>query len=149
MLEYLIVIASGLVSTTYGFGEYMCGDIGSPAPCVEGAVTASGVTFDPEAPQAAIAAPTSYKLKPTHIYLKVDGGKCKKIALVDKMNPRYIGRRGFDLTPKAVQLLTGKPAVSTWSGIVHVCGVREWREAFYGAYPTHILDLSVEIANND
>lgn len=119
----LLVIASGLISTTYGYGEVMCGDIHSPRPCAAGAITASGVAFDPRLPQVALAAPTHLRLPASHIWLRVPGGECRRIALVDKMNPRYIGVRGFDLTPRAVELLTGKPATRHWSGRVYVCSV--------------------------
>lgn len=124
MLEYLLVIASGLLSTTYGWGESYCGDIGKPVPCQRGAITASGVEFNPALAQAAIAAPSHVRFKPTYIMLKVDGGKCRRVHLVDKSNPRWVGRRGFDLTPEAVRVLTGRTPTKHWSGIVHVCGVK-------------------------
>lgn len=146
MLEYLIIIASGLLSTTYGHGEINCGDIGSPVPCEVGAVTASGVPFDPSLPQAAVAAPSDLRLRARSIKLRVDGGPCRKIQLVDKMNPRYIGKRGFDLTPEAVRLLTGKPATAAWSGIVHVCGLSDWRDALNRTQPLHIIDTSHTLA---
>lgn len=119
----LLITASGLMSTTYGFAEYKCGDIGFPVRCSYGAITASGEVFDPKEPQVAIAAPTPFRLKATNIWLKTEDGPCKKVRLVDKMNPRYIGVRGFDLSPAAVELLTGKPAHPRWSATVHVCAV--------------------------
>lgn len=119
----LLIIASGLLSSTYGHGERFCGDIGFPVPCELGAITASGVAFNPGLAQAAIAAPTRMVMRDSFIYLRVDSGPCRKIHLVDKMNPRWIGKRGFDLTPAAVKLLTGKPATRHWSGRVFVCSV--------------------------
>ena len=119
-IETLLLIASLMRSTTYGYGEFMCGDIGKPVPCAKGAITASGIEFDPSLPMAAIAAPTKFVLRAKVIGLRVEGGKCKRIHLVDKMNPRYIGVRGFDLSPAAVKLLTGD-AHPKWSGRVEVC----------------------------
>ena len=129
MLDQLLLIASGLLASTYGHGEQMCGDIGKPVPCRYGAITASGVIFDPKKPQAAIAAPTDYVITERTIYLRVRGGTCQPIQLVDKMNPRYIGNRGFDLTPAAVRLLTGKPASEFFLQPVYVCikpGIRKY-----------------------
>jgi len=119
----LLITASGLISTTYGHGEKFCGDIGKAVACELGAITASGVRFDPQLPQAAIAAPIRMVMRDSFVWLRVAGGPCSKIHLVDKMNPRYIGKRGFDLSPAAVELLTGKPATRHWSGVVHVCSV--------------------------
>lgn len=122
----LLVIASGLTSTTYGFGEHNCGDIGRPRICATGAITASGVPFVISVPQAAIAAPTKMRLGASVVWLRLGDdqhGPCHPVALVDKMNPRYIGVRGFDLNPAAQSLLTGKPATRHWSGRVHVCSV--------------------------
>ncbi len=123
-IETLLLIASLMRSTTYGYGEFMCGDVGKPRPCEKGAITASGVEFDPTKPMAAIAAPFNMVLKAQVIGLRVEGGKCKRIHLVDKMNPRYIGKRGFDLSPAAVRLLTGD-AHPGWSGRVEVCSLRK------------------------
>lgn len=119
----LLITASGLVSTTYGFGEHNCGDIGRPVPCVSGAITASGVPFAVSVPQVAVAAPTKMRMGASVVWLRVGSGKCYPVALVDKLNPRYIGVRGFDLNPAAQALLTGKPATRHWSGVVHVCSV--------------------------
>lgn len=119
----LLIIASGLTATTYGYGEKNCGDIGFPVACDSMATTASGVRFVPTEAQVAIAAPTNLRIQATSIYLRVAGGPCKLVQLVDKMNPRYIGVRGFDLSPGAVELLTGQPASPRWSGVVHVCSI--------------------------
>lgn len=121
-IETFLLIASLMRSTTYGYGELMCGDVGSPRPCEKGAITASGVEFDPTKPMAAIAAPFNFVLKAKVIGLRVEGGKCRRIHLVDKMNPRYIGKRGFDLSPAAVKLLTGD-SHPNWSGRVEVCNL--------------------------
>lgn len=123
-LNQLLLLASMLTSTTYGHGELMCGDIGKAVPCVKGAVTASGLPFDPTVPMVAIAAPTAMVLKARTIGLRVPGGKCRGVKLADKMNPRYVGVRGFDLTPAAVALLTGAPATKHWSGRVELCKLR-------------------------
>lgn len=120
-LETLIFVASSVISTTYGYGEVNCGDIGEPEACQIGAITASGLPFDPSIPFVAIAAPTSFQLKPHSVYLKTKTGKCHRLDILDKMNPRYIGERGFDLSPAAVELLTGKPAHAGWSERLFLC----------------------------
>lgn len=120
-LETLLLIASGLMSTTYGHDELACGDVKTPRPCSIGAVTASGVPFDPSLPQVAIAAPERFILKHSVIGLRIKGGQCKSVNLVDKMHHRWIGERGFDLTPAAVRLITGKAPTEHWSGVLFVC----------------------------
>lgn len=122
-LDILLFLSSLLPSTTYGYGELRCGDIGQPVACDGNAVTASGEAFDPTKPQVAIAAPLRLVLKAKWVGLKVEGGKCKWVRLTDKMNPRYVGVRGFDLTPAAVRLLTGKDGGKYWSGRVEVCKI--------------------------
>lgn len=124
MLEFL-VIASGLTASTYGYGEKMCGDVGKAVPCVAGELTASGVVFDPDLPQAALAAPKNVIITPTWIHIRVDNGPCVKVHLVDKMNPRWVGERGLDLTPAAVEKLTGSPAKPYWKGQVFVCNLAD------------------------
>ena len=121
LIEYYLMIASLVPSTTYGHGELMCGDVGKPVACAVGAVTASGVPFNPAVPMVAIAMPANRRLVARHVWLRVEGGECRRVRLTDKMNARYIGVRGFDLTPAAVRLLTGKPATKHWSGRVEVC----------------------------
>jgi hypothetical protein len=123
MLVYLI-LANGLLSSTYGWGENNCGDIGKAVPCQAGAITASGIKLDHSSPQAAIAVPKNYRLKATYIRLRIEGGKCTDIHLVDKMNPRYIGKRGFDLTPKALHML-GVKGHRDWTGKIYVCNIQE------------------------
>jgi hypothetical protein len=113
--------SSGSISSVYGFGEMFCGDIGHAVACDSRATTASGLPFDPTYPMAAIAAPTNMALKAQVIGLQVAGGKCQAILLADKMHPKWIGVRGFDLTPAAVTLLTGKPATKYWKDRVFVC----------------------------
>jgi hypothetical protein len=120
-LAAYLLIASGITATTYGHGEFNCGDVESPRQCAAGAVTASGESFVPDYPSAAIAAPARLIVRGQWIKLRVDEGPCFAVRLNDKMNPRYIGTRGFDLSPAAVELLTGQPAHPRWSGRVHVC----------------------------
>lgn len=123
LFELLLSTASGLPASTYGVGERMCGDVHKPAACVRGAITASGEPFKPqEIPSAAIAAPFRLKLAAKWVYLKLQGPyPCRKVRLNDKMNPRYLGKRGFDVSPAGVRLLTGRPATSHWSHVVEVC----------------------------
>lgn len=122
LLELLLATASGLPASTYGFGEKMCGDVGAPRSCAVGATTASGEAFDPRIPTAAIAAPSRMQLQARWVWLRIADGpyKCVRVRLNDKMNPRWIGRRGFDLTPAAVLKLGGEPTPK-WSGRVVVC----------------------------
>lgn len=123
LFEFLLSVASGLPASTYGFAEGRCGDVGKPVPCSVGAVTASGEPFHPTTvPSAAVAAPFKVRLDARWIRLKLEGPfPCKRVRLNDKMHPRYIGVRGFDLSPSAVRLLTNRPAQSYWSGVVEVC----------------------------
>lgn len=102
----------------------MCGDVGSPRACSHGATTSSGETFDPARATAALAAPFRLYLQGSTVYLKLVGPyPCRKIRLNDKMHPRYIGVRGFDLSPGAVRSLTGRAPRRDWSGRVDVCWV--------------------------
>jgi hypothetical protein len=123
LIAYLL-LASLVPSTTYGYGEIMCGDVGKPRRCSDGAVTASGLVFDTKVPQVALALPARMRLKSRRIKLRLPGGKCQTVTLADKMNERYIGVRGFDLNPAALELLTGKGAVPHWSGRVELCDIR-------------------------
>lgn len=124
-----IMVASGLRATTYGWGtgDKHCGDIGKPVECRKGLFTASGEVFDPMLPQMAVAAPTGLRMRPVVLPVRLIKGKCKYLRVVDKMNPRYIGKRGFDLTPASVRLLGG---ISTryWSGKVKVCNMLMGRQ---------------------
>lgn len=107
-------------STTYGYGEFYCGDIGRPRPCERGAITASGEPFDPDLPTAAVFAPTNLRIIPTVVHMRIDDGPCAEILVTDKGNPRFIGKRGFDLTPGALRALGIEPH-SKWSGYVQPC----------------------------
>jgi hypothetical protein len=120
-LTAYLLLASMFPSTTYGYGEMMCGDVGKPQPCDSRAVTASGLAFNPETPQVALALPIRLRLKAMRVRLRIPGGQCRWVTLADKMNERWIGVRGFDLNPAAQRLLTGRPATSYWSGRVELC----------------------------
>ena len=123
-MELLITTALSLTATTYGWGEKMCGDIGRPRACIDGAVTASGQPFKPSIPSAAVPAPTNRRIQPTILYLKLKGvpnAPCVGIVLNDKANPRWIGQRGLDLSPAAVQALTGRMPTPYWKGEVEQC----------------------------
>jgi hypothetical protein len=124
LLDMLLAVASGLPASTYGSAdELMCGDVGKAVRCSRGALTASGEVFKPyEVPSAAIAAPFRLRLSARWVYLKLQGPyPCRKVRLNDKMNPRWIGKRGLDLSPASVRLLTGRPATAYWSHVVEVC----------------------------
>lgn len=115
-----VFIAHGLPATTYGYGEKMCGDIGKPRSCTVGAITASGEAFDPHVASAAIALPTKIRMSAKNIWIRTAKSACIRVRLNDKMNPRYIGKIGLDLSPAAVYNLTGKRN-KTWSGIIFIC----------------------------
>jgi hypothetical protein len=112
-------------ATTYGWGESMCGDIGKPRPCLRGAKTASGELFQPHrVPSAAVPAPTNKRLRASWIGLRlqgVPGAPCVRVRLNDKANPRWIGKRGLDLSPAAVRELTQNLPTPHWSGKVEQC----------------------------
>jgi hypothetical protein len=120
-LAVWILLATKSISTTYGYGELMCGDPGKVRPCKKGAVTASGDIFDPDIPSMAIAIPANYKMPSVTIQVRDVSGKCHTVRLNDKMNEKWIGHRGFDISPAAVELITGKPATPTWSGVIELC----------------------------
>lgn len=117
----LIALAFRFHATTYGWSETMCGDIGTPVPCSYGAVTASGIEFDPEIPMAAIPAPTEMRMRPMFVWMQIGTGPCVPILVADKAHPRWIGNRGFDLTPAAIRALTGMEPYPFWSGRVRPC----------------------------
>ena len=121
-----LLVAHGLPSTTYGHSEKNCGHPSAPVACAYGAITATGERFDPSIPTAALALPASVRIrKNTTVFMRVEGGKCHPIKVNDKMNHRYVGQRGFDLTPAAVELLTGSPAKPYWSSKVYLCSKGE------------------------
>lgn len=107
----------------------MCGDIGKAQSCTKGAVTAAGHTFKPHTiPSAAVPAPTKQRMHVHILHLRLQGvqdAPCVAIILNDKANPRWIGKRGFDLSPAAVRALTGKEPTRHWSGKVEECLPKE------------------------
>lgn len=119
LLEF-ILIAFTVPASTYGYGEYMCGEVEAPKACEYGAITASGQIFDPELATAAVFAPFSLRMYPVIVTMQVEGGPCVEITVNDKGNPRYIGERGFDLTPGALQKLGVRPHPQ-WSGMLYPC----------------------------
>lgn len=119
-LQEALNTASGLIATTYGYGELMCGEVGSPRPCNNNAVTFTGMKFEPNAPSVAIFAPKKLRFPSTFIRIRVEDGPCGWVVLNDKGNARFFKKRGFDLTPGALLLLGIKPS-PYWKGVVHVC----------------------------
>ena len=121
-LELLIALASGLRATTYGHGELSCGAY-PPRPCVAGEVTASGEVFVPDIPSAAVASPRGMRMRAKWIWIRIASGPtpCVKVRLNDKSHQRWLGNRGFDLSPGAVRLLTKRPPRADWSATVEVC----------------------------
>lgn len=123
LLLNLLLLASGMRATVYGYGEIMCGSTGKPVACKEGAVTSSGMPFNPKLPMVAVPAPSALRFAPMKIGLRVPGGKCVEVWLADKSHPRWIGQRGFDMSPAAVKAITGKTPDRYWSGAVEVCSL--------------------------
>lgn len=125
-MNSFLLLALSLNATVYGLGEFNCGDYDQePQKCAHGAITASGVTFDPKEIGAALPMPRNRRLRPTSVWLKTDSGYCLEVPIIDKGNERYVGVRGLDLTPATVHAITGKPATSSWSGKLEVCDVSE------------------------
>jgi hypothetical protein len=116
-----IALASGLLATTYGHGESKCG-VEVAIPCIAGARTASGEVLHADVPSVAIAAPVWLRIRARWIYLRTENSACHRVRLNDKMNSRHIGRKGFDLSPLALVMLTGK-SDKHWSGRVFVCSI--------------------------
>ncbi len=137
-----ILIAHGLVSTVYGFGEHRCGDVGHTRACDNTAITASGETFDPTQPTMAVAAPFDQPIEARWMYIKTRTSPCVRVRLNDKLNPRYIGKRGFDLSPATVVLLTGKTATQTWSDQVYLCKPHPTADRRWNVHPAfhNIID---------
>lgn len=121
-IDKYVELAFKYRASTYGYGEIMCGDIGAPRRCKSGALTASGEVFNPYLPTAAVFAPTKLRMSARYVWMKMKGGpyNCRMIRVNDKGNPRFIGERGFDLTPGAVLLLGGTPS-PTWGGRLERC----------------------------
>lgn len=118
-----ILAASGTTATTYGYGEQYCGEE-EPISCDLGAITASGVPFDPNLPQAAIALKQQTVMHPIIVGLRTESGPCAPIQFVDKKHARFYGSdHPFDLTPGALRAMGVLPS-ATWSGRVYVCEVK-------------------------
>lgn len=135
-LMYYIKIASGLLATTYGHGELMCGDVNKPRACAYGATTSNGSMFDPSDVTAAVAASSVVRVPPSGVRVHVrivvrepghpfSAGPCKQILITDKMNERWVGVRGWDLTPGAVAYLGGVPS-PLWSAKLELCRPEKW-----------------------
>jgi hypothetical protein len=106
-----------LPASVYGLGEVACGDVDAPRPCIKGATTASGETFDPQALTAAVFLPARFRARPHYVHVRVPpkrdgepGGPCVRLWVNDKGNARFTGQRGLDVTPAAFKALTGTPA---------------------------------------
>lgn len=122
-LQDLITLALSLTATTYGHGEIKCGEPGKARPCARGAITSSGIPFDPQLKLAAVPAPKGMIIRPTIVRVKDVKGNCVSILLADKKHWRYIGTRmgGLDLSPAAVEAITHQPATRHWTGRLQAC----------------------------
>lgn len=115
-----IELALSLPATVYGKGELMCGDPGKVVPCDSNATTASGDPFDPQALTVAVPLPAKRIMRPMRLCLEnPQTGKRVWVTVNDKANERWIGQRGFDMTPATYKALTGKQA-RPWSSIEQV-----------------------------
>lgn len=116
MILELVAAAALVPATTYGWGERMCGDPGKTVLCATGATTASGIKFDPQQAHVAIHAPKRYRLRKGKFicFMHVSGAQVF-LPVTDKK-----GRKGFDLSPKAVEMLGYKPT-RYWSAKVQLC----------------------------
>lgn len=117
-----VKLASAFISTTYGYGEMMCGDTDKPQVCSKGAITASGVPFEPDKPTIAVPMPANMRLRaPLSVSLYSEAlGECVQMWLTDKKNAKFIGNGGLDLSPGALKALGIKPS-KHWSGRVELC----------------------------
>lgn len=124
--------ADGKVSTTYGWGEWMCGDYGHPAPCAKGAITASGEMFHPDdEASAALFIPRRFGIYKGAVTVRLTLSPdretgCVNVRINDKGNERYYGRLGFDLSKKALKRLLEEQNQehlfkAQWMGEVYVC----------------------------
>lgn len=129
LLIYLHLAASH-AATTYGFGEYMCGNIGRAKKCQNGAVTATGDTFHTDKLTAAIPIPLKMRLKAFYVWVRGESGRCVRIRVNDKKSPRFIGRSGLDLSPAAQEAVSGKRAKKSWSGKIEICHIENLAQAF-------------------
>lgn len=129
MIPFYMLLAVNHLHTTYGYNEKMCGDVHTPRKCNKGATTASGTPFDPEVAIVAVPAPFRAIL-PQNIsvcFKHTVTGESIWIPVLDKKNPRYIGKGGYDLSPAALEGL-GIERDRRWSGTLTFCGFRMIRE---------------------
>lgn len=120
-MNIFISLAIAQSATIYGMGEHNCGEPHKPVACNSMALTASGEVFNPYEIAAAVPAPKNRRIRTTHIWIKDYKGHCIKLKINDKKNWRYIGNGGLDLTPAAVQAITGKMPTWYWSGRLEIC----------------------------
>ena len=120
-MQAYVSLALTLTHSVYGVNqEKMCGDVGKPVACVQGARTSSGEEFNPDAVTAAVPAPTAQRTRITTVKLRAVSGECVEIRVNDKANSRFIGVRGLDLTPGALRALGIEPT-KYWSGRIEMC----------------------------
>lgn len=124
-----IALAVTYTTHTYGHGEVKCGDPESPVACEVGAVTASGVPFDPDMALVAVHIPPEvthkYRIRPGrwHVCLMHREGFPVWLPVLDKK-----GAKGLDATPAAVRLLGYEPT-PTWSAQLTPCPGKFVRDA--------------------
>jgi hypothetical protein len=117
-LATFILMALNNTATTYGWGEQSCN-----GACREGySTTASGEKLLSTVPSAAIPIPAFMFFKPFWLSVKTLKGKCTKIRINDKTSPRLIGKRGFDLSPRALFQLTNIRS-KNWTGKLYPCRI--------------------------
>lgn len=122
MLDLILLALIVGRSTTYGYGEFYCGNPGKPKACETGRPTQSGEIFDTNKLSMAIPHPHNRWVKAQTMGLMGVDGTCKPVRLNDIKNQRYIGHKygGFDLSPAALRHVNGK-AYGRWTGFVRLC----------------------------
>jgi hypothetical protein len=115
------MLALNLTATVYGLGEENCGDPGQVVACEDGAITASGDVFSPEVYTMAIPLPKKNIMRRQFICLLNFKNEKVLVLINDKSNERWIGKRGFDLTPALYEKLTGKEVTDYSSTKVRSC----------------------------
>lgn len=120
-LDFFVQLALTLPATIFALGEKYCGEF-TPIACVFGAITSSGTVLDPSRFQAAVPAPNRLFIHPRTVSLTDANGNCFDVQIIDRKNPRYVGKSGLDVTPAVVTAITGELTPSKrWGGRLLVC----------------------------
>lgn len=124
LIVFYFLLAVDLRTTTYGFGEWNCGDVGTPRPCDKNAITASGEAFDPKKLSAAMPGPKWLRMRGMDIGVWGTDGHCYRVRLNDKSNPRFIQKRGLDVSPAVVGIANGF-ITKWWHRPLNFCPIKK------------------------